>query len=152
MKKFLVLALLGLSINTQAATSGTLILTGNIPKKIEIVVTPKPAATNLDLETTQSDLSVATLTGKSNVLAGYKISVASANSGKLIHTSAPTQFVNYTMKLDSTSVPLTGAGFINYTGMGNYTKDVNISYTGVDGFTMQDGVYNDTLTFTITAN
>ena len=147
--------LLGLLLtlnSTFAATSGTLILTGIIPKKVEITVTSKPAASNLDLETTQTNLSVGTLTGKSNVVAGYKISVSSLNSGKLVHTSTPTSFVNYTLRIDTTSVPLSGSGFANYSAVGNFTKDVNISYTGVDGYVMTDGNYTDTLTFTISAN
>ncbi len=146
------LLLLLLPINLYSATSGTLLLTGIVPKKVEIIVTPKVAATTLDLETTQTNLSVATLTGKSNVNTGYKISVTSANIGKLVNTVTPTQFVNYTLRIDTSNVPLSGTGFLSYTGKGNFSKDVNISYTGVDGFTMDDGTYSDDLTFTISAN
>lgn len=150
--KYLIPFLLLLATPTFAATTGTLVLTGIIAKKVEITVTGKPAASALDLETTQTDLSVATLTGKSNVNAGYKINVASANLGKLVHSSAPSNYVTYTLKIDSTSINLATGGFGSYSGMGTYTKDVKISYTGIDGYTVQDGTYGDTLTFTIAAN
>lgn len=149
--KFILAFLLSIG-SLKAATTGTLALTGIIPKKVEITVSPTPAASNLNLELTQSNLSVATLTGKSNVNAGYKITVISSNLGKLVHTVNNTQFVNYTLKLDTTSLPLTSPSFVNYTGKGTYSKDVNISYTGVDGFNFDDGNYTDTLTFTISAN
>lgn len=151
MKKSLLLLTL-FSTSAFSATTGTLNLLGIIAKKVEITVSPKPAAITLDLETTASNLSVATLTGKSNVLLGYKISVSSANLGKLIHTSAPTQFVPYTLKIDAASVNLTTGQQISYTGLGTYTKDVSISYTGVDGFSYQQGDYTDVVTFSIVAN
>jgi hypothetical protein len=151
MFKYLLLFFL-VSFSANSATSGNLVLTGIIPKKVEITVTPKASASTLDLETTQTNLSVATLTGKSNALLGYKISVSSANLGKLVHTSSPTNFVNYTLKIDSSSVNLATGGFVNYTGLAPFTKDVNISYTGVDGFSYSEGNYTDTITFTISGN
>lgn len=152
LKNLLVLISFFLSFNLMSATTGTLVLTGVLAKKVEITVTPKPAASALDLETTQSNLSVATLTGKSNVNAGYKITVSSANLGKLVHSSSPTDFVNYTLKIDAASVALTSSSFVNYTGKGSFSKDVSISYTGVDPFGLENGSYSDTLTFTISAN
>ena len=148
----MLLLLLLMSSPVYSATVGSLALTGIIPKKVEISVTPAPSASSLDLETTQTNLSVGTLTGKSNSVAGYKISVSSANLGKLKHTVTPTQFVNYTLRIATTPIDLTTGGFINYVGVGTYTKDVNISYTGVDGFLFDNGNYTDTVTFTVSAN
>lgn len=147
--KFLITLLLSIT-TANAATTGTLVLVGVIPKKVEITVTPKPVASSLDLETTQSNLSVATLTGKSNVSAGYKITVSSANNNKLVHTVNNTQFVNYTMNIDGSAA--NSGTQINYTGKGSFTKDVRISYTGIDGYLYDEGNYTDTVTFTITAN
>lgn len=152
MKKSLLLLLATMSFSALSATTGTLLLTGIVPKKVEITVSPKPAASVLDLETTASNLSVGTLTGKANVLAGYKIAVSSSNLGKLVHTTTSSQFVNYTLKVDNTSVNLVTGQTLSYSGMGNYTKDLNISYTGIDGFNYESGNYNDTLTFTISSN
>lgn len=151
MKKLLILSVF-IANSALAATTGTLNLIGIIPKKVEITVTSKPVASALDLETTASNLSVGTLTGKSNVNAGYKISVVSANAGKLVHSTVSTEFINYTLKIDAASVSLAGTGFLSFTGKAPFTKDVNISYTGVDAFTKEDGTYSDTLTFTISAN
>jgi archaellin len=141
------------SITSNAATSGNLVLTGTLAKKVEITVTPTSAASVLDLETTQTNLLVGTLTGKSNANGGYKITVASANGGKLKNTLVTsTDFLNYTLKIDFDSVSLTSPSSLDFTGKGMFTKDVNISYTGIDGFSKDEGTYSDTLTFTISAN
>lgn len=146
--KYLLLFIL--SINTYASTSGTLFLTGSVPKKVEISITPDTIASTLDLETTQVDLTIAEITGKSNVNAGYKISMVSNNNMKLVHVSNPLMFVNYSLKIGTTSI--TNGGNINYTGKGTFSKDLKISYTGIDFTNYDDGAYNDTLTFTIAGN
>jgi hypothetical protein len=155
MKKLLLIAMILGSFSTQAATVGTLNLIGIIPKKVEITVTPKPAASTLDLTTTATNLSVATVTGKSNVLLGYKITIASANLGKLINSGSATPLLNevaYTMKLDAATVALTAPTVLNFTGLAPFTKDVTVSYTGVAAEDYKEGNYTDTVTFTIAAN
>jgi hypothetical protein len=139
-----------LIFNIQASTTGTLFLSGNVPKKVEISVTPDSVASTLDLEATQVDLTIAELSGKSNVNAGYKISLASSNNMKLVNVSNPLMFVNYSLKIGTTSI--TNGGNINYTGKGTFSKDLKISYTGIDFTNYDDGNYNDTLTFTIVGN
>lgn len=155
MKIVLPLFAIFLSLSTQAATVGTLNLIGIVPKKVEITVTPKPIASTLDLTTTASDLSVGTVTGKSNVNAGYKLTIISANAGKLVNSVASpvllTQ-VSYTMKLDAASVNLTSSTELNFTGKTPFTKDVTISYTGIDAVLYEEGNFTDTVTFTISAN
>ena len=155
MKKLLLLSAIFLSLSTQAATVGTLNLIGIVPKKVEITVTPKPSASTLDLTTTATDLSVGTVTGKSNVNAGYKITIVSANTGKLINSVAsPTLLtqVGYTMKLDAASVNLAAPTQLNFTGKSPFTKDVTVSYTGIDAVLYEEGNFTDTVTFTISAN
>ena len=142
-----------LASNVFAATSGTLLLTGFIPKQVSIVVTPLAAASNLNLEVSQTSLNVGSLTGSSNSGAGYRISVASTNLGKLVHTSTPTSFVPYTLKIDTSTYNLGTGSFIDFTGIGNFTaKQISISYTGVDGNLFKDGSYTDSIVFSISAN
>jgi hypothetical protein len=155
MKKFLLIAMILGSLSVNATTFGTLNLIGIIPKKVEITVTAKPAASTLDLTTTESNLSVATVTGKSNVIAGYKITIASANLGKLINSGSATPLANevaYTMKLDAATVNLATSTALSFTGLAPFTKDVTVSYTGVDAADYKEGNYTDTVTFTIAAN
>lgn len=155
MKRLLLAFGLLLSLNVFSATIGTLNLVGTIPKKVEIVVTPKPSASTLALETTQTNLSVATLTGKSNSNVGYTITIASSNAGKLVNSIASPVLsteVSYTMKVDSTSVALASSTSLSFTGKTPFTKDVTVSYTGVDASLYEEGSYTDTVTFTIAAN
>lgn len=155
MKTLLLLSAIFLSLSTQAATVGTLNLLGTVPKKVEIVVTAKPSASTLDLTTTATDLSVGTVTGKSNVNAGYKLTIVSANTGKLTNSVAsPTLLtqVSYTMKLDAASVNLAAPAELSFTGKAPFTKDVTVSYAGVDAVLYEEGNFTDTVTFTISAN
>lgn len=138
------------STSVFSATSGTLTLTGTVPKKVSIVVTPETVASTLDLETTATDLKVATVETKSNVTAGYTVTVTSLNSSKLVHTTVSSQYVNYTLKLDTTSI--TFGTPISFTGKGTVSRDVSISYTGIDPSVYDNGTYTDTVTFTIAAN
>jgi hypothetical protein len=141
-----------LTSNLYAATSGTLVLRGYVSKKVEVNVTPLSISQILDLETTVTNLQVATLTGKSNVNNGFKLSVSSLNNGKLVNTTDPLATVDYTMKIDNTLIPLNGTGVLNYTSLGTFIKNINISYIGVDPLVYTEGEYNDTDIFTITAN
>lgn len=158
MKRLLIAAMLLTSLTTMGATTGTLLLQGTVAKKVEITVAPKSIATTLDLETTQTDLSVASVTGKSNSNTGYKITVTSTNLGKLKNpVASPTLLaeVSYTMKLDSAAIALTTAAgtSIDYTGKGPFPiKDVKISYTGVNADLYEPGTYTDSVLFTIAAN
>lgn len=154
MKHLLLLSLL-ISTPLYSATVGTLLLTGIIPKKVEITVTPKTIASALNLEVTQVDLSVGTLTGKSNSNAGYKIAVASTNLGKLKNgVASPSLSVDvpYTMSVDSNAINLVTGSNFNSVGKAPFTKDIKISYTGVDAFLYEEGNFTDTVTFTISAN
>lgn len=153
--KILLPLLFLLSVNSFSATVGTLNLIGTIPKKVEITVTPKTSASNIDLEITESDLSVGTITGKSNSNGGYKISIVSANLGLLKNgTSSPTLLteVGYTMKVDSQVINLSLGSSFDSVGKAPFTKDITVSHTGVDSFLYEEGNFTDVVTFTISAN
>lgn len=138
--KYLLISSLLLS-NAYAATIGTLLLQGNIPQRISLVVVPSSIATSLDLSTTQVDLQVATITEQSNSKSGYKVTVVSANSYNLKRVGG-TEAFPYTLKYSL----LTSVGAVNV------NKSVTISYTGIPQESMVEGVYSDSVTFTISAN
>jgi hypothetical protein len=157
MKKFLIAtSLLTLTTTSFAATSGTLILQGIVAKKVSIVVTPQAVASALVLETSQTDLKVATAVEQSNSSTGYKVTVSSANLGKLKRTDGSEVF-SYTLKYGGASVGLsTAAGSVvtnsSSASVVNVSKDMAISYTGVAAETMVEGTYADTLTVNIASN
>lgn len=156
MKKFLAFtAFLSLSSQAFSSTTGTLILQGTVAKKVSIAVTAQSVASALDLETTQADLKVATVNEQSNSKTGYKVTITSANLGKLKRADGAEVF-NYTLKYGGSAVGLTtaiGSTFTNSAGaVVNVNKDLAISYTGVSGSLMVEGTYADTLTMNIAAN
>lgn len=157
MKNFLTLSVLVGLLSTQsfAATSGTLLLQGVVAKKVSIVVTPESVASALNLETSQTDLKVAAVNERSNSKTGYKVTITSANLGKLKRTDGPEVF-NYTMKYGGSAVGLStsaGSVFNNAsTSVVNVNKDLAISYTGALNETMIEGTYSDTITLNIASN
>jgi hypothetical protein len=156
-KKLLIATtLLTLTTTSFAATSGTLLLQGIVAKKVSIVVTPQAVASALVLETSQTDLKVATAVEQSNSSTGYKVTVSSANLGKLKRTDGSEVF-SYTLKYGGASVGLsTAAGSVvansSSASVVNVSKDMAISYTGVAAETMVEGTYADTLTVNIASN
>jgi hypothetical protein len=155
MKKFILVATLAITSTTFAATSGTLVLQGVVAQKLSIAVTPATAASSLDLSTSQTNLTVASINEKSNSKTGYKVTITSANAGNLKRTDGADVFA-YTMKYGGTAVGLTGSGTTfgqsASTGSVNVNKDLAISYTGIAAESMVEGTYADTLTLNIAAN
>jgi hypothetical protein len=148
---------IGLALTTSAAiasTSGTLLLKGTVPRSISILVTAESIAANLPLNTTQSNTKVAVVNEKSNSNTGYKVSVSSANQGKLVHQSVSSSTVNYTLRYNASSVNLASGQTFTYAtgGLANVNRNVDISYTGVPHESLVEGQYSDTVTFTIAAN
>jgi uncharacterized membrane protein len=154
MKKFILISTMVLSTTTFAATSGTLLLQGVVAQKLSIAVTPAAAATALDLSTSQTNLTVASVNEKSNSKTGYKVTITSANAGNLKRTDGADVFA-YSMKYGGSAVGLSGVGttFSQATsGSVNVNKDISISYTGIAAEAMVEGTYADTLTLNIAAN
>lgn len=157
MKRLLaVTALLTLTTTSAfSATTGSLLLQGIVAKKVAIVVTAAGAASALDLETTQADLKVATVNEQSNSKTGYKVTITSAQLGKLKRTDGAEVF-SYTLKYGGSAVGLSTAAGTTFTNSSaasvNVNKDLNISYTGVAGESMVEGTYTDTLTLNIASN
>lgn len=155
MKKFFVIALAtAMTTSAFAATSGTLLLKGIVPRLVSIVVTAETIAANLPLNTTQSNTKVAEVNEKSNSNTGYKVTISSANAGKLVHQSVSSSSVNYTLRYNNSAVNLASAQTITYSSAAsvNATRNVDISYTGVPHENLIEGNYQDTITFTIAAN
>ncbi len=156
MKK-LVLAstLLVLTTTSFAATNGTLLLQGIVPHKMSLTVTADAGASALDLTTSQTDLSVASVNEQSNSRTGYKVSISSANLGQLKRAGGSDVF-SYSLKYNGSAVDLSTASGTTITNStiaaANVSKAVTVSYTGIASEQMVEGTYADTVTFSIAAN
>ncbi len=137
-----------------AGPSATLNLQGRVAAKLDISVTAETVASGLNLEASQTNLLVATVTEKCNRPGGYTVSVQSANLGSLKGMEGNTDTVAYTMTYGGAAISLTAGGATvtpdgTKTGPSGISKEVRISYTGNDFLT--EDTYTDTLTFTIAA-
>lgn len=149
-KPLLSLLLMSVTSLSMAATVGTLNLQGVVPAVLSITITPEPLATNLPLDTTQSNVKVAEAVEVSNSATGYSVDIVSANNGQLVNGS---DTINYTLSYGGSAIDLAnGDAVTGASGAVNASKDINISYTGVDYALLTQGTYSDQVTFTISAN
>ncbi len=149
---------LSVSLLTTAAFAGTtanLLLTGTVPKKLDISI--DQTSVSLDLTATRSNFGIANVREKSNSNTGYKVTIQSSNLGALKRVSG-TETFSYSLRYGGsnlTSQSSLGGDTIVMTtspGVHNIVKPLEISYTGVLAEDMVEGTYEDTLTFTIAAN
>ncbi|NBC28421.1 MAG: hypothetical protein GVY29_00340 [Spirochaetes bacterium] len=152
------------SFAQQTTDTGTLGLTGTVPKIVSITVADEAIASNLDLTTDVSSLLVATVTERSNVQAGYTVTVESANaaaagtgSGFFDSSDAGNNdTLNYSVTYGGNAVSYSSGAPATVTDAGDKTassgdsNEVRISYSGSSA-NIYNGTYSDTLTFTITA-
>lgn len=157
LKSGAVLVLMGFAFVSSSfgATSGTITLQGAVANSVSIQVNGMANYNSLDLSATVTDLSVANVIERSNVATGYKVTLASSNSGALKNGTAGS--LAYTAKYNGSSVilsstPQTVTNVTSQSSIANVTKQLAISYTGAAAETMVAGTYSDTLTFTIAAN
>lgn len=156
MKKSLLLLTLLLSQLSYGATTGTLLLQGIVLPKLSIVVTPETVASSLDLETTQTNLKVAEVREKSNVVLGHKVTITSANLSNLKRVSG-TEVFSYTLKYNSNNVNLSTVSGQTFSYPAtltpvNVVRELRVAYTGVANEDMVEGTYTDTVTLTIASN
>lgn len=152
-KVLLASLLLAVSSHSFAATTGTLLLKGQVGQVLSISVAAEAIASTLPLDVTQLDTKVATINEKSNSSTGYKVTVSSANLGSLKRTSG-TELFPYSLKYGGQQVNLSAAQSFSYptSATVDVNKDVTIAYTGVPAGSMVAGEYVDTVTFEISAN
>ena len=151
--KYIILLLISSSI--YGATTGTIILSGLIPKVVSIVVTGIAPFNTLDLTTTQANLPVANVQEQSNDTSGYQVTASSTNAGLLKNGALGS--IAYTAKYNSVSFSLTVSpvvitNVLSSVSVVNVTKPLTISYTGTPAVSLMNGTYSDTITFSIIAN
>lgn len=148
---WLALSVVTLSSSAFAGTSATLLLKGSVPAVLNIQVTPEPAATALDLTSTQSNTKVAVVQEKSNSSSGYNVTISSQNLGVLKNNAH--SFV-YSLAYDGTVLNLASPVVQTHSDSSAVAvnKNVTISYTGKPAEQLVAGNYTDTVTFTIAAN
>jgi len=149
-----------LSLAAFSATTGSLVLTGTVNGVLDISVTAKSVATNLDLTISQTDLSVATVVEKSNKPSGYTVTLESGNaksnsaSNGILEDSVSGDSLSYTIQYDGANISLiNGVATVTNsnatTASSGVSKDLSISYVGDNSLT--EGSYSDTITLTIAA-
>lgn len=145
------------------ATVANLTLTGSVQLTLNIGVTPRGAASNLDLTITQPILTVADITVTTNNPAGYGITVRSANiangdcGAPCFFSTTTTENLGFT--LYRSGVPLTFAGdtatFVQSTapsGLGGAPYTADVSYDGAATLLGTATNYREILTFTVSVN
>lgn len=152
MKKFIV-ALSLISGTAFGATTGTLVLTGVVGVLYSLTVNPTTAASNINITAGETATLVATVSETSNNPLGYKITMSSANAGKLKNgtldeTSYQVSYNNGS-PVTLTTTPTTVKTVSSMVSMGTVSSDVKVSVTAKPDALV--GTYTDTITVTIGA-
>lgn len=146
---------------TQTTDSDTLTIGGNVPQRVHIAVSAAAGAQSLDLMSDIQWTEIASVNERSNVRAGYEVSVSSANDwvlrGKYEDKDADT--LAYQLRYDGVEKTLAEGPVVftvatdrtNERGKAGIDKSLEIKYFAAND-NLYDGDYEDTLTFTITAN
>lgn len=154
-KLFSVIAVLAASGMVFAATTGELILSGQVNTVFAITVTPDASATQLDIENGESGTNVASVNEQTNNPGGYKITVASDNDGRLIHDSDSNSFVTYQISYDGGAnvQPTTAAQTVKTVASLAAPADVDsdVTITFASKTDALGGTYSDRLVFEISA-
>jgi hypothetical protein len=98
-------ALVGCAYLSNAATTGTVSPGGTVGGVLQITVTPQGTPSGLDLTAVGADVSIATVTERSNHKTGYTVTLTSANAvATAVNTAyfkgadANPETLNYTIK------------------------------------------------------
>jgi hypothetical protein len=151
---FFLFCLFALPFRSEAATQGTVTLTGKVPQACDIVVTTEAGATNIaDISAGDTDRLIATVNESCNDPQGYTVTVVGTNSGD--HTGAFREPGGdehpFTLKYDGVAVSSAAVTDVNAPGI-NLDKEVRISYGADATLTPTAGFdYAETLTFTVAA-
>ncbi|AFG36419.1 hypothetical protein [Spirochaeta africana] len=142
-------------VYAQWSDTGQLQVNGNMPLITELQI--EDLGVTLDLSDAAADVHIATVRERSNSTTGYQITITSANGGELQHSSGQGS-LPYTLEYGAgNQIDLTTGGSIsnsNVTPAQGLSRDVLVSHgTGdaTSGDILPEGSYQDTLTFTISA-
>lgn len=146
------------SVSSYGASTGTLVLSGDVSVINDITVTPAASATTLDIVGGETATNVASVVEQSNNLAGYTIQIYSSNAGFLVNTSDATKSTAYQLSYDGGAMvtppasgsPLTVKTVSSLNGLTTATSQVDADVTAYA--TAPAGQYTDTVTLSIVAN
>jgi hypothetical protein len=155
MKQLLLAALL-LSNMAQAATTGTLIISGTVAAVNDLSITPSVNAMSLNIISGEVSKQIGLATETSNSLSGYKIRMRSLNGSKLAHTVDNSKNTDYTISynngnyvnLSMSDQDVKNVSSLN--GLTTQTSDIKINVVPYPN--APSGVYSDTVTISIVAN
>jgi hypothetical protein len=80
----IVFSLIFLTWESEAASVGSIVLTGNVPAATSLTIIPEPHSTALNLALSGSNVLVALITERNNTTGGYTVTVASSNGFQLV--------------------------------------------------------------------
>ncbi|SIQ91623.1 hypothetical protein SAMN05920897_11821 [Alkalispirochaeta americana] len=121
-----------------------------------VVITASVPDFEVDMLADADDVEVATITEWSNVRAGYQVTLASVQEGRLVNRDDSSEVLPYTVTYDGVTWDLSeGAALVtdraNEKSVGPGT-DRRLGVNFVYDPDLGDGEYDDDLIFTITAN
>jgi hypothetical protein len=143
-----------ISIGQASNTTSTITLSAYVNELISISITPAGNYSNLNINENQIDALVATVFESSNSSNGYLVKARSGNGGKIQNTLGSDNIPYYVRYAGGGAVRLSDVDqTVREQRVGGVysanSKNVTISYQGVEATKLKSGTYNDIITFTI---
>jgi spore coat protein U-like protein len=154
--KYIALALavaLAFALSASAAmaqSQGTVQLKGVVGANCTLSVSTLAKASMLDIVGGESQAHVATISESCNIGNGYKVTLASTNSGRLLSTAAGASPVSYTAAYDSALGPIAN-GLLAERDTAQFGKQGELYVQFSGNAQAIAGDYNDTITITVAA-
>jgi hypothetical protein len=145
------------ALSLHAAVTGSITLSGSQGGILAITAVGNAAATSLDLTSAQTDLVVGTVTEFSNKVAGYSVTISSANAAgttALLKSGTTPDSLPYTIKYGGVAVTFVAgvAPAVTHVTtkslLAGTPKAITVTFDGTLA-NLAEGTYTDTLTFTI---
>jgi hypothetical protein len=159
LKSALLISAFTISSLANAASTGSILLSGTVSAQNDIVITAN-GSNNTSLNITAGEVAknIASVDETSNNATGYKIYMYSNNAGELRHSIDPSKLTTYTISYDGGSYvapPAIGSPVQvkNVSSLAALTTDTSqVLITVAANATAIAGTYSDTLTLSIVAN
>jgi len=139
-----------IAISAKAATSGKIELQGRVGENCTVAVTQLPKGTALDIVTGEKAAQVANVVESCNIGAGYKVSLTSANAGKLLNPLTGAQTVRFDVGYDN-ATGVIAQELVALRDTAQFGKQVPVTVSFPANPQAIAGTYSDTVTVTIAA-
>lgn len=154
-KCFSLIVIITISTGLNKAIAEVILLSGIVPSNMKARIKYERVSSSLDLNSSQTDLKIATIKENTNSKEGYKFSITSANHGTFVANDALVSRKSahpYTFKYNGEVINLTGDSEERMYSAKNMGKDKELSISFDASIEFTESSYSDIVHLNYMAN